>query len=132
VAADGDSRRAEAGGVDREERGAAADEEGMDLLWEGSTIAAAAAPAPRSAGSGGAGRAEAEPPKPMVPAPEPRRAGADGDDKRRAAAVADAERMDRLWESFNEELLLLRRGRTESAGGKDWYLCSQGRIQEGG
>ncbi|KAG2651541.1 hypothetical protein PVAP13_1NG288700 [Panicum virgatum] len=129
VTADGDGRRAAARGVDREERGAADDEERMDLLWEGAATTDATAPAPQPAGSC-AGHAEPQPPKPMVPTPEPRRAGAaDGDDKQRAAAVADAERMDKLWESFNEELLLLRRGRTKSAadrpgGNKDWYLCS--------
>ncbi|RLN09830.1 skin secretory protein xP2-like [Panicum miliaceum] len=127
VTADGYGRRADEAGGDKEERRAAADEERMDLLWEGATTTATA-PAPQSTGRG-AGRAEPHPPKPTVPTPEPSRAEADGDDKRRAAAVADAERMDKLWESFNEEPLLLRRGRTKPAdrpGGnhKDWYLCS--------
>ncbi|PUZ76077.1 hypothetical protein GQ55_1G261800 [Panicum hallii var. hallii] len=120
VTADGDGRRADEADGDQEERGAAAVEEGMDLLWEGATAITAA---PQSAGSGAVHAAEPEPPEPK---PAPRRTEADGDDKRRAAAVADAERMDKLWESFNEELLLLRRPRTKPAAdrNKDWYLCS--------
>lgn len=141
---------AEAEAEEEEVRRAAADEERMDLLWEGATTATAA-PATQPTGSGavhaepppkpnprGAWHAE-PPPKPKPkPKPNPRRAAdSDDDDKKRAAAVADAERMDKLWESFNEELLLLRRhARSKSAaaaghpaGGLGpaadrWYLCN--------
>ncbi|OEL24780.1 hypothetical protein BAE44_0014205 [Dichanthelium oligosanthes] len=108
---------------EEDHRGVAADEERMDLLWEGATTA----PAPQSTGSGGGGHAEPPPPN-----SEQRRAEADEGDKQRALAVADAERMDKLWESFNEELFLLRRARSKSAAAtadrtgsnKDWFLCN--------
>ncbi|RCV06801.1 hypothetical protein SETIT_1G192700v2 [Setaria italica] len=140
---------AEAEAEEEEVRRAAADEERMDLLWEGAT----AAPATQPTGSGAVhaepppkpkpkpnprGAWHAEPPPKPKPKPNPRRAAdSDDDDKKRAAAVADAERMDKLWESFNEELLLLRRhARSKSAaaaghpaGGLGpaadrWYLCN--------
>lgn len=78
------------------------DEDRMDLLWESTltTRPVATAPAPESAGS-----AVVSP----HAGPPPERRAAAADDKQRAAALADAERMDRLWESFNEDLVVLRR-----------------------
>jgi hypothetical protein len=136
-----DDQRAEevAEAEEEEVRRAAADEERMDLLWEDAATATATATAQLTQLTGsGAGHAD-PPPKPTPKTtPNPRRAEAeDADDKRRAAAVADAERMDKLWESFNEELLLLRRQHARSksaasaghpAGGLDpadgWYHCN--------
>jgi hypothetical protein len=80
------------------------DEDRMDLLWESTLttrpVATAPAPAPESAGS-----AVVSP----HAGPPPERRAAAADDKQRAAALAAAERMDRLWESFNEDLVVLRR-----------------------
>jgi hypothetical protein len=54
------------------------------------------------------------------------------DDDERAAAVAEQERMDQLWESFNEELLLLRQWRAGKQHGPDtdWYLCPSSAADE--
>jgi hypothetical protein len=77
------------------------DEDRMDMLWDDT-----AAAAPASAKSG----ARAKPERPDAP-------------------EVQQERMDLLWESFNEELLLLRRqrGRSSSNNGPpepdDWFLC---------
>ncbi|CAD6250701.1 unnamed protein product [Miscanthus lutarioriparius] len=118
--------------AEEESHPVAADEDRMDLLWEGTpttttrSIATAPEPEPRSV-AGHAG-----------PPPPP---------KQRAAAAADAERMDKLWESFNEDLVLRHRDRARrsksaaginikvsraAAGGPDdpaddddrWYLCN--------
>lgn len=92
----------------------AVDEERMDLLWDWEGDAAATAE-PRSGGC----RARA--------------AGPAGDD----GVAADAERMDKLWESFNEDLLLLRRRRSRTSSSRShpgplewddppvdrWFLC---------
>lgn len=75
------------------------DEDRMDLLWESTLTTRPVATAPESAGSAIGPHA----------GPPPKRRAAATDDKQRAVALADAERMDRLWESFNEDLVALRR-----------------------
>lgn len=117
------------------------DEDRMDLLWESTLTTRPVATAPESAGSAIGPHAG--------PPPKRRAAATATDDKQRAAALADAERMDRLWESFNEDLVVLRRhvrdrGRrsksaAEHPGGTNtntkaprgldddddhWYLCN--------
>jgi len=101
--------------AEEESHRVAADEDRMDLLWEVTTttrsIATAPAPEPRSV----AGHAGPPPPKQRAAA-----ADVEEDDKQRAAALADAERMDKLWESFNEDLVLRHRDRgrrSKSAAG---------------
>ncbi|KAF8653171.1 hypothetical protein HU200_062620 [Digitaria exilis] len=137
-------RRAEA---ERRAVAVAADEERMDMLWESAAAATIKPPAPpRSAGIGGSGHAEPPPQLPPTTAtnPKPRRAEAKNNDGGGEKQL-DAERMDKLWESFNaDELLLLRRGRTKSAAAADrpgglvdpgddhWFLCSYSPSDDAG
>ncbi|KAJ1279492.1 hypothetical protein BS78_04G161000 [Paspalum vaginatum] len=110
--ADEQARPASSGGTTgrvEEPRAAAADEETMDMLWEGAT-ATAAPPSEPDNRDGGGGQAHAEPPKQQ----QQRRSQAEEDDD----TVADAERMDKLWESFNEDP-------------DRWFLCDCSQSTDG-